>query len=82
MNSSVFDELDNQIIEIHDHSLSLLNWPGWQLSLYLLFLAICSVIAIGGRTMIIYYLLRHAPKERPINKMILVDQVRNNFFIN
>ena len=34
------------------------------------------MIEIGGQIMTIVYIRIHAPKDRPINNMILVDQVR------
>ena len=40
-----------------------------------LFSSICIIATIVGEVMIIYYIVKYAPKERPINKLVLIDQV-------
>ena len=47
----------------------------WQLVLLICYYSICASIAIVGEALVIFYILQHAPKERPLNKMILIDQV-------
>ena len=51
------------------------NWQEWKSDVTFLFKTICAVATIIGQGMIIYYIKRHAPKERPINKLVLIDQV-------
>ena len=65
-----------EIIHIEDHSLTFFRWEEWISKLLTFFLAICALVSIIGTTMIIFYIAKHAPKERPINRMILIDQVR------
>ena len=55
------------IFSIFDLGQIVYQWP----VLY----AICSVIVISGEAMIIIYIGKYAPKDRAINKIILVDQV-------
>ena len=45
---------------------------------YALGLGICFFIGLFNRGLFIYYVKYKAPNDRPINKMILYDQVRNN----
>ena len=64
-----------KIINVEDHSIQNLQWDWWLLFLFITYYIICAAIAIGGQSMIIFYIAKYAPKERPINKMILLDQV-------
>ena len=66
--------------EIIDHSFSLLKWKNWEISILVLFLTICTIVAIVGQTMVIHYIQKYAPKQRPINRIILVDQVKTKKF--
>ncbi len=47
-------------------------WPSLGLIAFQLFLA---TVGITCKCLIINHVLFHAPKERPINKLILIDQV-------
>ena len=78
-NLGLYDE-EFQITQIVDHGISIFRWQEWKSNLFLVFLGSCIVIAIGGQGMIIFYIGRYATKERPINRMILVDQVGNYIF--
>ena len=69
------DHHDYEFTNVEDHTLPYFKWEWWQLYLFIAYYIICAVIAIVGQTMIIFYIARYAPKNRPINKMILVDQV-------
>ena len=65
-----------QIINVEDQTTAIFKWERWQR--YLVFVyAICSLIVISGEAMIIIYIGKYAPKDRAINKIILVDQVSN-----
>jgi hypothetical protein len=64
-----------QIIDITDHSLFIFRLESWQSWLLIISLAFCGLVSIGGTLMIINYIKRFAPKDRPINTMVFVDQV-------
>ena len=66
-----------QIINVEDQTTAIFKWEWWQRCLVFVLYAICSVIVISGEAMIIIYIGKYAPKERAINKIILVDQVSN-----
>ena len=68
-------EIGIDLQDLEDHKLSYFKWEWWQLYLFIVYYSICSVIAIAGQIMIVFYISKYAPKDRPINKMILVDQV-------
>ena len=72
------DDEQYQIIETEDHNLSIYKLEKWQSNILVSFLCVCLVIDIVGKGMIIFYIGNYAPKERPINRMILVDQVREH----
>ena len=64
-----------QIIFFEDQTAAIFKLEWWNLWLVFLLYAICSITVIGGEAMIIIYIGKYAPKNRAINKMILVDQV-------
>ena len=43
--------------------------------LFINFAWIAVAVNLCGQGMIIFYIKKHAPNERPINRMILIDQV-------
>ena len=51
------------------------NWQEWKSDLSILISTICAITTVSGQGMIINYITRHAPKERPINRLFLIDQV-------
>ena len=51
------------------------QWQGLKSNSYVILIGICSGLTILGQALIIYYIQRHAPKNRPINQMFLIDQV-------
>ena len=51
------------------------NLYSWKSELFFLSKAFCDIATICGEGMIVYYISRHAPKERQINKLVLIDQV-------
>ena len=72
-------ELVIDIDELKDHSLVIYRLQWWELVLGISFYTICAVIGTGGSFLIIFYIVKYAPKDRPINRMILVDLVSLNF---
>lgn len=48
--------------------------------LLLLLLGMCCLVIIGGKLLIIHYQKFHAQKNRPINKLILKDQVSSVYY--
>ena len=51
------------------------NIDGEELDLSFVFNTFCLIVTAVGEGMVIYYIIRHAPRERPINKLVLIDQV-------
>ena len=76
MNTSESRNQMFEIIDIENHSLSIFGMQGLQFSFLITFYVIFSLIVITGEAMIVFYIKNYSPKERSINRMILVDQVR------
>ena len=68
---------DNITIEVEDQSLAVFQWQDWRSTLFCCLLIIFGVIpSVGGKGMIVHYIIsRNAFKGRPINLMLLIDQV-------
>ena len=66
-----------QIYNIEDHAVPILKLQYWQFVCLIFYYSVCAIIAIFGEALIIFYIARHAPKKRPLNRMILIDQVSN-----
>ena len=66
-----------QIVFIEDNTAAIFKLEWWKIWLVFLLYTICSVTVISGQAMIIIYIGKYAPKNRAINRMILVDQVSN-----
>ena len=62
----------NQTINI-DNQFALVN--KLQECTSVLLLGVCAVVVIGGQGMIIHYIKNHTPRNRPINRMFLIDLV-------
>ena len=75
MNISELENLDFQIIDVENFSLSIFEIQGVQFGILMSFYVIFALITITGEAMIIYYIQKYSPKEQSINRMILVDQV-------
>ena len=76
----VYFGLDDQIfnvINVEDQSVAIFNWEWWKICILLGLYLICVSVTLCGVVMIIIYIVKYAPKGRPINEMILVDQVKN-----
>ena len=57
--------------------IAVLNLPNlFAKGCYLTFIAVSLVIGVTIRTVVCYYIVKYGPKERPINILILLDQVR------
>jgi hypothetical protein len=67
-----------QILAVEDQTAAVFKLESWKICLVFMLYAICSVIVVGGQAMIIIYIGKYAPKDRAINRMILVDQVSNS----
>ena len=71
-----------QISDIKDHSIPIFKLQYWQLVLFICYYSVCAIITIVGEALVIFYIARHAPKNRPLNRMILIDQVGFPAFFN
>ena len=65
----------NQTLKSEEQILPLFTLKDLKSNLFTFLIGICIFLAIVGQGMIIYYIQKHAPKNRPINKMFLIDQV-------
>ena len=63
------------INSLENHSLPIFQWEEWKSKLFTGFTLVAVAVNFFGQGMIIFYIKRHAPAERPINKMYLIDQV-------
>ena len=64
-----------QIDQLDNYSLPMFQWPEWKSKSVVLLSTISIVFSLCGKGMIVYYIKTYAPKDRPINKMFLIDQV-------
>ena len=64
------------VLSIQNQKIGTFELEWWKLILLFFFYAIAAGITIFGQVMIILYIKKFAPKERPINRMILIDQVK------
>ena len=74
-NTTFIQELAINIDELKAHSLIIYRLQRWELVLGVSFYTICAVIGTRGSILIIFYIVKYAQKDRPINRMILVDLV-------
>ena len=63
-----------------DESIPLIEWDGWASIGILFIVIISSCINIVCKGLIIHYTWNYAPKGRPINALILFEQVSLDFF--
>ena len=64
-----------EVNNITDHSVSVYKLKFWQLCTLISTYVMFALATYSGQLMIIWYITQYAPKNRPINRMILVDQV-------
>ena len=62
-------------LNLEDESVRVIQWHGFFSIILIGLLSVCGVVSTSGKVMIIHFILTKAPK-RPLNKMILFDQVR------
>ena len=67
MLNETFDELESGNVAV-------IKWHGYFSVLLIGSLSLCWILSTSGKVMIIRYILTKAPK-RPLNRMILHDQV-------
>ena len=75
MNVSRVENYDFQIVNIENHSLTTLTWQGMKLYVLVGIIVFNALVGILGEATIIFYIKKYSPEGRPINKLILVDQV-------
>ena len=75
MNVSRVENYDFQIVNIENHSLTNLTWQGMKLYVLIGIIVFNALVGIFGEATIIFYIKKYSPEGRPINKLILVDQV-------
>ena len=56
-----------QIYNIEDHAVPIFKLQYWQFVCLICYYSVCAIIAIFGEALIIFYIARHAPKNRPLN---------------
>ena len=59
-----------------DQTITLFEWDGFESVLVIVYALIMGITNIVCKVLIINYILRYAPKDRPINNMMLVEQVK------
>ena len=63
------------IQDFTDESVHIIKWTSWKSPILIMLLMIIGALGIGGKSLIINYVTRFAPKQRAINTFILFDQV-------
>ena len=64
-----------EITNIQEEILFFYKLELWKLCLYISFYVVTALVATFGGLMIVWYIKGYAPKNRSINRMILIDQV-------
>ena len=64
-----------KLIEVKEESMKLIKWDGLYSVAFISFVAICGSICLVSRVLVINYIYRYAPKDRPVNTMTLFEQV-------
>ena len=59
----------------NNSSVKLIQWEGYKSIALILAMSICAIVGFLGKGLILNYVFRYAPKNRPINTMIAIDQV-------
>ena len=73
-----FEGIESAVFKIEDredNTIPVYKLEFWKLCLLISFHIIFAMMANTGQVMIIWYIRWYAPKQRPINRMILVDMV-------
>ena len=73
-----FEGVADEIFEItnfDDQTVFVYKLELWKLCLLIFFYVTFALVATCGGLMIVWYIKGYAPKNRPFNRMILVDQV-------
>ena len=65
------------VIKSFDKSVKLIEWNTFYSVVLISFLAGCVSVCLVSRIFVINYIYKYAPNGRPINKMILIEQVRS-----
>lgn len=55
---------------------SLDKWQQWLSPIMIALVVISSIVSMAGKHMTISYIIRYAPKSRPLNVLIFLDKVR------
>ena len=64
-----------KLIEVKEEYMNLIEWDGLYSVAFISFVAICGSICLLSRVLVINYIYRYAPKDRPVNTMTLFEQV-------
>ena len=73
-NKTIVDGDDFQSLESIDENVQVIQWHGLFSVVLILILSICGILSTVGKSMIIYFIVYKAP-NRPLNFMILCNQV-------
>ena len=65
--------------ELQSESVKVIQWHGFFSIVLITICCIFAIISTSGKSLIIYFILYKAPK-RPMNTMILLDQVCDLYF--
>ena len=71
--SKMFDTV--KLEDFSNQEMQIFKWEAFKTQFLLALLVTTQVFSLGGKTMIINYVARFAPRERPINTLIMIDQV-------
>ena len=67
-----------QLVEITDESIQVIKWEGLWSVLVITFVAVCCLVGLFSKLLMLIYIKFFAPKARPINNMIFWDTVRDS----
>ena len=65
-----------EVLKASDESVSLLELDGFEAWILAAALIPCGVVTVGAKSLVINFMIKYAPKGRPINTMTLMAQVR------
>jgi len=58
-----------------ERSLGFLNWHQWLRPSMATLVVICGIFGTAGKCLTINYVLKYAPRARPLNLLIFLDKV-------
>ena len=70
---ALLSEIDN--LEITQEKLDLLSVSGWKWAVLIVVIVFVTIVALTIKLLVLNYVFFYAPRDRPINTLLAIDQV-------